>query len=76
MGYIRDHWRGKHGLGRSFWINLVALRIAVLFAERLVHPPLTEQSPLALGVAIAFAVVVHGPVFAWQVVGVVRAGDA
>jgi len=33
MDYLKQHWRGKHSIGRAFWINLVAIRCGLLFAE-------------------------------------------
>jgi len=74
--YLRDHWQGRQSLAWSFWVNLVLLRAAILVLEPLTRPPFIDDPLVATGVALAYFLVLHVAVFAWQVVGVVRAGDA
>jgi len=75
MGYIRNHWQGNHSLFRSFWVNLVALRLLILFFERFTHPPFTEQSGLAIALTALYVVVFQVIVYGWQAMGVVKACD-
>ena len=74
-GYLRAHWRGRHSLAWSFWVNLVLLRVAILKLEPFTRPPFLED-PAVVAATIAFALLFHVVVFTWQVVGVVRACDA
>jgi len=75
-GYLLDHWRGRQSLAWSFWVNLVALRAAILGLDRFTRPPFLEDPLLVAAVTVAFFLVFHVAVFAWQLVGVVRACDA
>jgi hypothetical protein len=74
--YLADHWQGRQGFAWSFWVNLVFLRAVVVFAQEWLRPAkggdYSAQTPLVLGLAFLF----HGVVFVWQVVGVLRAGEA
>jgi len=74
--YLRDHWQGRQSLAWSFWVNLVLLRAAILGLAPFTRPPFIEDPVVAAGVAIAYFLVLQVGVFAWQIVGVVRAGDA
>lgn len=71
--YIRDHWAGRQGLAWSFWVNLVALRILVFALQGHVFPQASGAGPDDRAAVIGAIVVLHGLVFLWQVVGVVRA---
>jgi len=73
--YIADHWQGRHGIGRAFWINLVALRCLLLGAEQLFQPPHISHIADALAPALAYYAVSLGVILPWQVVGVIRATD-
>ena len=75
-GYLRRHWRGEQSLAWSFWVNLVLLRALILGLARFTRPPFIEDPALAAAVTVAFFLVFHLAVFAWQIVGVVRACDA
>jgi len=75
MDYIRSHWQGHQSLSRSFWVNLVALRIAILYCERFTHPPFIDQSRFAIGATVAFFIVFQLAFYTWQIVGVIRAGE-
>lgn len=74
-GYLRAHWRGRHSLAWSFWVNLVLLRVAILKLEPFTRPPFLEDPAVVAAATVAFALLFHVVVFAWQVVGVVRACD-
>lgn len=75
-GYLRDHWQGRQSLAWSFWVNLVMLRAVILGLDRFTRPPFVEDPQLVAVVTVAFFLVFHVAVFAWQIVGVVRACDA
>ena len=75
MSYVRDHWRGGQSLAWSFWVNLVLLRAAIFWLERFTKPPFVEDPRLVAAVAVAFFAICHMIVYAWQIVGVLRAGD-
>ena len=75
MSYVRDHWRGGQSLAWSFWVNLVLLRAAILWLERFTGPPFLEDPRLAATATVAFLAAFHVIVYAWQIVGVLRAGD-
>lgn len=74
--YVRSHWVGGQSLKWSFWVNLVALRVAILLGQY----ALTTYSPATLSsypvVALGLGIFFHGAVFIWQVVGVLRAGES
>ncbi len=72
MAYIRDHWQGKHPLIYALFINLILLRAVILFADQYTLPPFVRDRTDALIATIAFIILFHGVVFAWQVVGVIR----
>jgi len=78
VAYLISHWRGAQGLAWSFWVNLVAVRVALL----LLQDGLLEDGPSSLVDAtlapraiavIGLTVFTHGIVLAWQLVGVIRA---
>lgn len=74
--YLAAHWRGRQSLAWSFWINLVLLRALILLAQDGLSPDegsdYSTQGPLVLGLSFG----IHGIVFLWQVVGVLRAAEA
>ncbi len=74
--YVADHWSGRQSLAWSFWINLVLLRLLVFFGQSLLRPAeghdYSDRQPLILAVAIF----IHAGLFVWQIVGVLRAGEA
>jgi len=74
--YVVAHWRGEQGLGWSFWVNLVGLRAVIFVLQDMVQPgPYQDYHEWAPVVLLA-AVFLHGVVFVWQAVGVIRAGEA
>lgn len=73
--YLRAHWTGELSLAQSFWINLVALRAALLLLAPLTHPPLLGAPGTAAAAGIVFIAIAHGGIFAWQLVGTIRACD-
>lgn len=75
-GYLRRHWQGRQSLAWSFWVNLVALRAVILALDRFTRPPFLEDPVAVTAATFLFFVIFHLLVFAWQVVGVVRACDA
>ncbi len=74
--YLRDHWQGRQSLAWSFWVNLVLLRAAILGLDRFTRPPFVEDPATVAALTVVFFAVCHLAVFAWQIVGVVRACDA
>lgn len=72
--FIRAHWRGGLPLALSFWLNLVLLRFAIYLLAGLTHPPFVDPD-VAAASAILFIAIAHIGIFAWQIVGVLRASD-
>ncbi len=72
MGYIREHWQGRHSLIRSFLMNLVLLRLVIFYLDRFTHPPFLDSSHGAAAVTVSFLVAGHLIVYPWQIVGVLR----
>lgn len=75
MNYIRAHWLGDQPLARSFWINLILLRIVILYAERFTRPPFIPEPQAAVAATAAFFIVCQLIVLPWQIVGVLRSCD-
>lgn len=74
--YILAHWRGEQGLGWSFMVNLVGARLAIFAAQEMIRPaPYQDYHEWAPAVLI-LTFLLHGVVFVWQAVGVIRAGEA
>lgn len=73
--YIRNHWSGSQSLFWSFWINLILLRLAILYLERFTRPPFIVEPPVAIAATFSFFVVCQLIIFAWQIVGVLRTCD-
>tara|TARA_R110002167_G_scaffold204810_1_gene408951 strand:- start:797 stop:1717 length:921 start_codon:yes stop_codon:yes gene_type:complete len=73
--YLRSHWQGQQTLARSFWVNLVLLRAFILLLETVTRLPAEAGSWRGQLLALAYFFVFHVVVYAWQVVGVVRACD-
>lgn len=74
--YLRDHWQGRQSLAWSFWVNLVLLRAVILALDPFTRPPYIENTMAVAVVTVAFFLFCHVLVFAWQIVGVVRACDS
>lgn len=75
MDYIRNHWQGNQSLVLSFWVNLVALRVLILFFQQFTHPPFTGQTASAIAITVLYVIFFHLIVFPWQAVGLLRACD-
>ncbi len=75
MEYIRSHWRGEQALLWSFWVNLVSLRLIILFCEQFTHPPYTGQTTAAIVVTVIYFVVFQLLVCIWQIRGMIKACD-
>lgn len=75
MLYIRSHWLGDQPLFRSFWINLILLRVVILYVERFTRPPFILEPQAAIAATAAFFVVCQLIVLPWQIVGVLRSCD-
>ena len=75
IGYIRDHWQGRQGLAWSFWVNLVALRAVIFIAQEYLKPHEGSDYSALPATVLVLAVLFHGAVFVWQVVGVLQAGE-
>lgn len=71
-GYLLDHWRGRHSLALSFWVNLVLLRAALIGAEGYLLAPFLGHAYAGPAAALLYFVAVHVAVQVWQVVGVLR----
>lgn len=74
-GYLLSHWQGRQSLAWSFWVNLVLVRCLILLMEGIVRIQQTADPWRSGTVAVAVFIVAHVGVYAWQIVGVVRAGD-
>ena len=74
-GYVARHWRGELSLALSFWVNLVALRTLVFWLQETWTGGGGETRGLALLPVAIVLVALHGVLFVWQAVGVVRAGE-
>lgn len=74
-GYLQSHWQGRQPLARSFWINLVLLRAMIILLEAAVRRPSAADGWHAEALAVAYALVAHGAIYIWQIVGLVRACD-
>lgn len=75
MNYIRNHWSGNQPLFQSFWINLILIRLVVIYLERFTRPPVIAEPQVAIAATFVFFVVCQLIVLPWQIVGVLRAGD-
>ncbi len=76
MRYLVDHWRGRHSLARSFWLNGLAANLTavlVLAVMALVIAGPARSSPPAMLAGLVFMWVVAVLVTLWQVVGTWRA---
>jgi hypothetical protein len=70
MNYLKAHWRGDHSMFRSFWINLVAVRLLLwMLFDRFVLP---GGLPLA---GFWMYIFLDAAIFVWQAIGVIRSGE-
>lgn len=75
MKYFIDHWRGDLPLFHAFWVNLVAVRGFVFWLDSLFESLAQRDPETALQIYVPFAVVLHGGLLVWQIVGAVRSLD-
>ncbi|NQU56429.1 MAG: hypothetical protein HQ513_04280 [Rhodospirillales bacterium] len=75
MNYIRSHWQGNQSLAWSFWVNLVAMRIVILYFERFTHPPFLEEPATAIALTFIYFTIFQLIVYPWQIMGLLRACD-
>lgn len=75
MRYIRDHWRGRQSFAWSFWVNLVLLRAAIFWLEGFTEPIFAEYQLLTATATMVFFILFHVVIYAWQIVGLLRASD-
>jgi len=73
MNYIRTHWRGEQLVAWSLGVNLVLIRVFVLYCDQYTLPPYVLERADAIVASVIFGVVCHGVVYPWQVIGLVRA---
>ena len=74
--YVTGHWYGTHGLVWSFWINLVLLRALVFVLQEWLGPEQGQDFHDSWVLVLFLALFVHGVLFVWQAVGVLRASEA
>ncbi len=73
--YLTGHWHGAHGLAWSFWINLVLLRVLVFILQEWLRPERGQDFHDSQILVLFLALSLHGILFVWQAVGVVRASE-
>ena len=73
--YLSEHWRGHHSLARTFWVNLVGLRIVVFMLQNALAPAEGSDYSEMRWPLFALVFAAHGVLLAWQVVGVIRAAE-
>ena len=74
--YVTGHWYGTHGLVWSFWINLVLLRTLVFVMQEWLGPEQGQDFHDRWVLVLFLAFFVHGVLFVWQAVGVLRASES
>lgn len=75
LNWVIKHWRGGYSLAVSFWINLVALRLALFLLQEWLTPDDGADWSHRPWVFIAWAFFAHMVVFIWQAVGVLRSAE-
>jgi hypothetical protein len=75
MNYVRSHWRGEQPLFPALCVNLVLLRVLILYADRYTLPPYIVERSDALLVTVAFVLLFHGIIYPWQIIGLLRTID-
>ncbi|MEE9321435.1 MAG: hypothetical protein V3U76_13375 [Granulosicoccus sp.] len=73
--YLQSHWLGHHSLAKSFWINLLAIRVLVFIGQEALLPATGHDYSDKVLRVVTLLVLVHGILFVWQIVGVVRSAD-
>ena len=71
MGYLGDHWHGRHALWRAFWINFLIPFVLIAMGEPWVRPDAGAEAGEGV-LALLYILVTHGIVLPWQIVGLWR----
>jgi ATP-dependent protease ClpP protease subunit len=74
--YILAHWKGQQGLAWSFWVNFVALRVAITLVQIALEPAKTADYSAIAPLVWLLMLIFHGIVFIWQAVGVLRSAES
>lgn len=72
MGYFRDHWRGRHPLSRTFWINFLIPFVLIAMVEPWIRPSAGGGTAAHGVLAALYVLIAHAVVLPWQVVGLWR----
>ncbi len=75
MFYIRSHWRGNQSLLWSLGVNLILVRIVIIYSDKFTLPPYVPDRDDAILLSALFALTCHGMIYPWQVVGLIRASE-
>lgn len=75
LRYVRRHWQGRLPLAVSFWVNFVALAVVLHVVGGRVLGAVPGDPGAVFLVALAWFIVFHVLVYAWQVCGVWRASE-
>ena len=67
ISYLKAHWRGELSLGRSFWLNWVALYFVLALPMAALGQVITSRLYFYLGFALLLIA------FVWGAVGILRA---
>ena len=72
LTYIRHHWRGELSLAVSFWVNFVAIGVAIVAAQLLIKRPFVDHPQnLFYATALCF-LLLRIVIYPWQAIGVLR----
>lgn len=66
---------GRQSLAWSFWVNLALLRAVIIATEELLPKPIGQNVYLETVAVLLYLLAAHVVIYAWQIVGVVRACD-
>lgn len=72
MGYLRDHWRGRHALPWAFWINFLLPFVLIAMAEPWIRPAATGGTVTQAVLAALYILLTHAVILPWQIVGLWR----
>lgn len=75
MNYIRSHWRGEQSLLWSLGVNLILVRIVIIYSDKFTLPPFVGDRQNAILLSVLFGLTCHGLIYPWQVVGLIRASE-
>ncbi len=75
--YLKNHWRGNHSFGKSFWINLILLfslfQIVLYFTKYLIanHPGYIQISIYPIMIFCLY--LLYWFIYIWSLIGITRA---